>query len=158
MRSLSGKAERYMHCEPFQLYITSFLCMRVQRHRRTALPIALWKYLPFFYLLPQSNTVNNIIVEYMGVSRGLLLKCFSWRSDIKHAGNKREFEPCFGTGQSSSLGHGFLLMWLLAQNLPFKSSEAWGEDTFRGHTLHTPEMKANFSCKRVSAWIKCKLN
>lgn len=153
MRSLSGKAERYMHCEPFQLYITSFLWMRVQLHHRTALSIALWKYLPFFYLLPQSNTVNNLIVEYMGVSRGLLLKCFSWRSDIKYARNKREFEPCFGTGQSSSLGHGFL-----AQNLPFKSSEAWGEDAWRGHTLLTPEMKANFSCKRVSAWIKCKLN
>lgn len=142
MRSLLGKAERYMHCEAFSLYITSFLCMReVQLHNRTALSIALWKYLPFFYLLPQSNTVNNLIVEYMGVSCGLLLKCFPWRSDIKHARNKREFEPCFGTGQSSSLAHGFLLMWFLAQNLPFRSSEAWGEDTCRGHTLHTPKWK-----------------
>lgn len=142
MRSLLEKAERYMHCEPFLLYITSFLCMReVQLHNRT-FSIALWKYLPFFYLLPQSNTVNNVIVEYMGVSCGLLLKCFPWRSDIKHARNKRESEPCFGTRQSSSLGHGFLHMWLQAQNSLFRSSEEWGENMCRGCTLHTPKMKA----------------
>lgn len=148
-----------MHCELFLLYITSFLCMReVQLQNRAALSIALWKYLPFFYLLPQSNTVNKLIAEYMGVSCGLLLKCFPWRSDIKHARNKREFEPCFGTGQSSSLGHGFLLMWLWAQNSPLRSSEAWGKDIYRVCALHTPKMKAHFSHRGVSAWINCKLN
>jgi len=78
--SLLGTAARHMHHEAFSLYIKSFLCMRgVDLYNRAALSIALQKYLPFFYLLPHSNTVNNLFVEYMGVSCVLLLKHSTWK-------------------------------------------------------------------------------